>query len=1007
MGLMDKFSKDVQKSFIRYVTRGDHKKVSSILAKGFDPNFHCQKTGETPLTIAVTRNKPQAMITALVAGGAHRDYFSKFGLTPLHKAAAVGNYEAVKTLLDFGQSPNTIDKAGLTPLYYNILNDQDTKICHSLLYEHSQLGICDAEGLQEIHQAARLNRVEQINLLIMYGADVNSRCVPPNGTIACLPPNKFCPMATTNDTPLHVAAAAGQRNAVMRLLSWGADPTLINVSNQTAIQVAQSCDHMELADAIRFFRGDVHHSLYGGPFLPTPTYNPKRRMRKAPQSSYISEPTMLVPIATRPKESGPRTAYSSLPTPVEESNISRPSRINGHSTNMSSTMQRAMSMYNLAENGQKTGAQFPFQQNSTSISPTAVCGSFFMASQIYYDSRVMDSTASVSATLSRRPKLAARKTDELSGLNSIVSHKPRELQKPYVLKQPEFTTLVAEGPRHFSRLDRPELLTSFVSPGAPCGIRESNWGREFQREGSQTDSGISNSSSAEKTVQLNALRSSPQGKPLNGRSPPVAYDFRMHRAVQPISTSASRSQSVSQPQGMKPSVSCFDYREWHLKAGRPSVPLPTFGQLTTPPLVPRTVVLWRSSSEKEDENGARSSFGLSLRTAKDPEMIATFQPTASRPSLQTATRIVPNMPAHKAGIREGDFILKINGIDISRASHDEVIQCLSGAVLDSVCLTIVSPVIQHPSAPKPPPLQPQVSADRITPAAVMNKSDPISDQSASTSTSSATYYSIPVDDHSKGYQVPPQSTKSGRPALSTESSELSSARSSDRTNCSSIQDEGVWSQSTGTSSNNISARSSLVTRPQTLNINTEPADAPPAVRQYSGSKLDVQINALPQPPRVVGLTRSRTTSGLDEVNSTAAESTSLAQSLYFARHPRFRRIGSHDSQSSTSSVGVPASAPQTKKIPVRSRSGVHTEPRGLKNMNFPQKPEKPCNGSPGGAKITVIRADREASRQRIPSAETINSNNIRRYPALQQRSPPSNEQTNPELVLLPPPAQFR
>ncbi|GAA54811.1 SH3 and multiple ankyrin repeat domains protein 3, partial [Clonorchis sinensis] len=403
--------KDVQKSFIRYVTRGDHKKVSSILAKGFDPNFHCQKTGETPLTIAVTRNKPQAMITALVAGGAHRDYFSKFGLTPLHKAAAVGNYEAVKTLLDFGQSPNTIDKAGLTPLYYNILNDQDTKICHSLLYEHSQLGICDAEGLQEIHQAARLNRVEQINLLIMYGADVNSRCVPPNGTIACLPPNKFCPMATTNDTPLHVAAAAGQRNAVMRLLSWGADPTLINVSNQTAIQVAQSCDHMELADAIRFFRGDVHHSLYGGPFLPTPTYNPKRRMRKAPQSSYISEPTMLVPIATRPKESGPRTAYSSLPTPVEESNISRPSRINGHSTNMSSTMQRAMSMYNLAENGQKTGAQFPFQQNSTSISPTAVCGSFFMASQIYYDSRVMDSTAGVSATLSRRPKLAARKTD--------------------------------------------------------------------------------------------------------------------------------------------------------------------------------------------------------------------------------------------------------------------------------------------------------------------------------------------------------------------------------------------------------------------------------------------------------------------------------------------------------------------------------------------------------------------------------------------------------------------
>ncbi|OON23428.1 hypothetical protein X801_00660, partial [Opisthorchis viverrini] len=583
-------------------------------------------------------------------------------------------------------------------------------------------------------------------------------------------------------------------------------------------------------------------------------------MRKAPQSSHISEPTMLVPTASRPKEPGPRTAYSSLPTPVEEGNIARSPRINGHSTNTCSTMQRAMSMYNLAENGQKASAQFPFQKNSTSISPTAVCGSFFMASQIYYDSRVMDSTASVSATLSRRPKLASRKTDELSGPNDMLPHKPREIQKPYVPKQPDFTMVMRDGPRHFSRLDRPELLTSFVPPGAPCSKRESNWSREFQREGSQTDSGISNSSSVEKTVHLNALRSSPQAKPLNGRSPPVAYE----------------------------------------------------------------------------------------------------------------------------------------------ASHDEVIQCLSGAVLDSVCLTIVSPVIQHPSAPKPPPPQPQVSADQTTPAAVMNKSDPISDQSTSASTSSATYYSMPVDDNSKGYQVPGQSAKSGRPVLSTESSELSSARSSDRTNY-----EGVWSQSTGTSSNNVSARSSLVSRPHTLNISTKSADVPPAVRQYSGSKLDVQINALPQPPKVVGLTRSRTTSGLAEVHSTTTDSTSLAQSLYFARHPRFRRIGSHDSQSSTSSVGVPACPTQTRKIPVRSRSGVHTEPRSLKNMNLPQKLENPCNGSPGGAKITVIKADREASRQRISSAETINSNNIRHYPAIQRRSPPTNEQVNPELVLLPPPAQFR
>lgn len=68
----------------------------------------------------------------------------------------VSNY--LQTLLDFGQSPNCLDRYGLTPLYYNILYDPDTKICHSLLYEHSKIGIIDKDGLQEIHQVIVINK---------------------------------------------------------------------------------------------------------------------------------------------------------------------------------------------------------------------------------------------------------------------------------------------------------------------------------------------------------------------------------------------------------------------------------------------------------------------------------------------------------------------------------------------------------------------------------------------------------------------------------------------------------------------------------------------------------------------------------------------------------------------------------------------------------------------------------------------------------------------------------
>ncbi|VEL42436.1 unnamed protein product [Protopolystoma xenopodis] len=51
---------------------------------------------ETPLTLAVQAERPREMILALVAGGAHLDYRAADGFTPLHRASARGNCEAIK-----------------------------------------------------------------------------------------------------------------------------------------------------------------------------------------------------------------------------------------------------------------------------------------------------------------------------------------------------------------------------------------------------------------------------------------------------------------------------------------------------------------------------------------------------------------------------------------------------------------------------------------------------------------------------------------------------------------------------------------------------------------------------------------------------------------------------------------------------------------------------------------------------------------------------------------------
>lgn len=53
-----------------YVQNGQVEKITKVCSKGLDPNFHCQDSGETPLTLAATVKKPAKVLIALVNGGA-------------------------------------------------------------------------------------------------------------------------------------------------------------------------------------------------------------------------------------------------------------------------------------------------------------------------------------------------------------------------------------------------------------------------------------------------------------------------------------------------------------------------------------------------------------------------------------------------------------------------------------------------------------------------------------------------------------------------------------------------------------------------------------------------------------------------------------------------------------------------------------------------------------------------------------------------------------------------
>lgn len=110
---------------------------------------------ETPLTMAALMKKPTKLLMALVNGGALLDYRTKEGCTGMHRAVEAKSYEAVKTMLDLGGSPNYKDSKGLTPLYLSVSLQADPAMTQLLLHDHAFIGAQDLQGWHEVHQVSR------------------------------------------------------------------------------------------------------------------------------------------------------------------------------------------------------------------------------------------------------------------------------------------------------------------------------------------------------------------------------------------------------------------------------------------------------------------------------------------------------------------------------------------------------------------------------------------------------------------------------------------------------------------------------------------------------------------------------------------------------------------------------------------------------------------------------------------------------------------------------------
>ncbi|XP_062404811.1 SH3 and multiple ankyrin repeat domains protein 2-like isoform X2 [Sardina pilchardus] len=254
------------RKFMDFIQHHQVEKLSKMLERGLDPNYHDPETGETPLTFAAHLDNMEDIIKVLRNGGAHLDFRAKDGMTALHKAARSKNQVTLTTLLELGASPDYKDSRGLTALYHTAMVGGDPYCCELLLHEHASVCCQDENGWHEVHQACRHGHVQHLEHLLFYGADMSAQ-------------------NASGNTALHICALYNQDNCVRVLLVRGANKEVKNFNSQTPFQVAIIAGNFELAELIK-----NHKETDIVPFREAPAYSKRRR---APQSS-LSAPRVLL-----------------------------------------------------------------------------------------------------------------------------------------------------------------------------------------------------------------------------------------------------------------------------------------------------------------------------------------------------------------------------------------------------------------------------------------------------------------------------------------------------------------------------------------------------------------------------------------------------------------------------------------------------------------------------------------------------------------------------------------
>ncbi len=239
------------------VREGDHEAVRSLIKARADVNAP-QAYGATVLAWAAHRDDLE-MVDLLMGAGANVNTADVDGVTPLSLACTNGNAAVVEKLLKAGANPNAARSTGETPLM-TCARTGNREAVKSLLVHGADVNAREIErGQTALMWAAAQEHPEVVGALVEHGADLQAR----SATLPLYTPkiinkssgalfefynkNVYFPKVKGGFTPLMFAGQTGALDSARILLAAGADVNAATLDDGSALVLASSNGHREMA----------------------------------------------------------------------------------------------------------------------------------------------------------------------------------------------------------------------------------------------------------------------------------------------------------------------------------------------------------------------------------------------------------------------------------------------------------------------------------------------------------------------------------------------------------------------------------------------------------------------------------------------------------------------------------------------------------------------------------------------------------------------------------------